>query len=87
MTFPSSGVTVACREQGRDGEFTGELAQAGLVQNVFAVTRLQVLNAYAAVANGGRLMRPMIVRGEADASGTLVREYEPEVIRTLSADP
>jgi cell division protein FtsI/penicillin-binding protein 2 len=51
------------------------------------VTPLQVLNAYAAVANGGRLMRPMIVRGETDASGRLVREYEPETIRTLAADP
>ena len=51
------------------GVFTGEVAQAGIGQNVIAVTPLQLLNAYAAVANGGRLMRPMIVRGEADASG------------------
>jgi penicillin-binding protein 2 len=75
------------RQQGRQGVFTGELAQAGIGQNVIAVTPLQVLNAYAAVANGGRLMRPMVVRGEADREGNLVREYEPEVIRTLSADP
>jgi penicillin-binding protein 2 len=75
------------RRQGRAGVFTGEVAQAGIGQNVIAVTPLQVLNAYAAVANGGRLMRPMIVRGEADASGALVREFEPEVIRTLAADP
>ena len=46
--------------------FTGELAQAGIGQNVVAVTPLQLLNAYAAVANGGHLMRPMIVRGETD---------------------
>ena len=67
--------------------FTGELAQAGIGQNVIAVTPLQVLNAYAAVANGGSLMRPMIVRGETDATGKLVREYAPEVIRTIAADP
>ncbi len=75
------------RQQGRSGVFTGELAQAGIGQNVIAVTPLQVLNAYAAVANGGNLMRPMIVRGEADASGELVREYEPEVIHAIAADP
>ena len=75
------------RQQGRQGVFTGELAQAGIGQNVIAVTPLQVLNAYSAVANGGKLMRPMIVRGETDRHGTLVREYEPEVIRTLAADP
>ena len=75
------------REQGRDGVFTGELAQAGIGQNVVAVTPLQVLNAYAAVANGGHLMQPMIVRGETDDGGNLIREYEPQVIRDLAADP
>ncbi len=74
------------REQGRSGVFTGELAQAGIGQNVIAVTPLQVLNAYAAVANGGNLMRPMIVRGETDASGNMIREYEPEVIHPIAAD-
>jgi penicillin-binding protein 2 len=74
------------REQGRSGVFTGELAQAGIGQNVIAVTPLQVLNAYAAVANGGRLMEPMIVAGETDELGTLVREYAPEVVRTLDVD-
>jgi penicillin-binding protein 2 len=74
------------RSQGRENVFTGELAQAGIGQNVVAVTPLQLLNAYAALANGGRLMRPMVVRGETDADGTLVTEYEPEVIRRLAAD-
>jgi penicillin-binding protein 2 len=75
------------RAQGRQGVFTGELAQAGIGQNVIAVTPLQVLNAYAAVANGGQLMEPMIVRGETDADGKLVREYKPRVVRDLAADP
>lgn len=75
------------RQQGRSGVFTGELAQAGIGQNVIAVTPLQILNAYAAVANGGDLMRPMIVRGETDDSGALIREYEPEVIHAIPADP
>jgi penicillin-binding protein 2 len=75
------------RQQGRAGVFTGEVAQAGIGQNVIAVTPLQVLNAYAAVANGGRLMRPMIVRGEADANGDLVKAYQPELIHELDADP
>jgi penicillin-binding protein 2 len=75
------------RAQGRAGVFTGELAQAGIGQNVIAVTPLQILNAYAAVANGGRLMRPSVVRGEADGDGNLVREFEPELIRELAADP
>jgi penicillin-binding protein 2 len=75
------------RQQGREGVFTGELAQAGIGQNVIAVTPLQVLNAYAALANGGDLMRPMIVRGESDATGALTTEYPPEVLDTVDADP
>jgi penicillin-binding protein 2 len=73
--------------QGRPDVFTGELAMAGIGQNAIAVTPLQLLNAYAAVANGGHLMRPMIVRGETDGEGSLVRTYEPEVIRELDASP
>ncbi len=71
--------------QGRPDVFTGELAQAGIGQNVIAVTPLQLLNAYAALANGGKLLRPTVVRGEADDSGTLVQGYTAEPIRTLSA--
>ena len=86
-----AGGIVASREwarsQGRENVFTGELAQAGIGQNVVAVTPLQLLNAYAALANGGDLMRPMVVRGEADAQGNLVTPYQPEVIRRLAADP
>lgn len=74
------------QEHGRS-IYTGEVAQVGIGQSMVAVTPLQLLNAYAAVANGGRLMRPMIVRGEADDTGRLVREYEPEVIRRLDVDP
>jgi len=73
--------------QGRTGVYTGELAQAGIGQNVIAVTPLQLLNAYAALANGGHLMRPQIVLGEADANGELVERYEPEVLHEVAADP
>ena len=72
----SAGIVISgqwAQSQGRPDVFTGELAQAGIGQNVIAVTPLQLLNAYSALANGGRLMRPMIVRGEADATGRLIR--------------
>jgi penicillin-binding protein 2 len=71
--------------QGRPDVFTGELAQAGIGQNVIAVTPLQLLNAYAALANGGKLLHPTVVRGEADASGALVKPYTTAPIRTLPA--
>ena len=77
----ASGVIAStewAHSQGRTGVFTGELAQAGIGQNVIAVTPLQLLNAYAALANGGHLMRPQIVparpmRMETWSSGTSPR--------------
>jgi penicillin-binding protein 2 len=84
----AAGIVASTRwaqEQGRPTVFTGELAQAGIGQNVIAVTPLQLLNAYNAIANGGNLMKPMIVLGEADAAGQLVRRFEPEVLRRVAA--
>jgi len=75
------------QEQGRPNVFTGELAQAGIGQNVIAVTPLQLANAYAAFANGGRLMQPMIVKGETDANGKLIKAYKPVVEHRLAASP
>ncbi len=43
-----------------------------------SVTPLQLTLAYAAIANGGVMMRPMLVREIRDADGTTVRRYAPE---------
>jgi len=44
-----------------------------------AVTPLQLINAYSAIANGGRLMRPYVVEEIVHADGT-VAKTEPEII-------
>lgn len=41
-------------------------------------TPIQILQAYAAMANGGELMRPFVVRRVADAGGHTVRRIEPK---------
>jgi cell division protein FtsI (penicillin-binding protein 3) len=46
-------------------------------------TPLQILQAYAAVANGGEMMRPMIVRRVREPDGRVVRENSPEVVRRV----
>jgi len=45
-----------------------------------AVTPLQLLRAYGAIANGGRLMRPYVVRRVIAPDGSVVREDKPEVV-------
>jgi cell division protein FtsI/penicillin-binding protein 2 len=48
-----------------------------------SVTALALARAYAAIANGGRLMKPLIVREVLDPDGHVVTRYEPETIRRV----
>jgi cell division protein FtsI (penicillin-binding protein 3) len=45
-----------------------------------SVSPLQLLRAYAAIANGGKLMRPYVVRRVIAPDGTVLHENKPEVI-------
>jgi len=47
------------------------------------VTALQMTTAVAAVANGGYLMRPLIVRQIEDSEGRVVRSAKPEAVRRV----
>ncbi|MBV8221942.1 MAG: penicillin-binding protein 2, partial [Candidatus Eremiobacteraeota bacterium] len=48
-----------------------------------SVTALSLARAYAAVANGGLLMRPLIAREILDPDGRVVRRYDPHVVRRV----
>jgi cell division protein FtsI (penicillin-binding protein 3) len=48
-----------------------------------SVTALQILAAFSAIANDGRLMQPHIVRAVLDASGRQVRRFEPQAVRQV----
>ena len=65
--------------------FPGELYQAGIGQGYDVVTPIQLINAYAALANGGHLYQPQLVREVVAPDGTVVRPFEPILIRKLQA--
>ena len=65
--------------------YPGEVLQAGIGQGFDLATILQVANAYAAVANGGKLYQPQVVREVRGPDGTVVRPFEPKLIRTIKA--
>lgn len=48
-----------------------------------SVTPLAMARYYAAIANGGLLMQPRIVRAVFDPQGTLLRRYSPQVVRRV----
>jgi penicillin-binding protein 2 len=63
--------------------FPGEVYHAGIGQGYDVVTPIQLLNAYAALANGGKLYRPQVVREIVAPDGTVVRPFSPDLIREL----
>jgi penicillin-binding protein 2 len=63
--------------------FPGEVYQAGIGQGYDVVTPIQLINAYAALANGGTLFRPQVVREILAPDGSVTRPFQPEVIRKL----
>ncbi|MEO6350713.1 MAG: penicillin-binding transpeptidase domain-containing protein, partial [Candidatus Limnocylindrales bacterium] len=64
--------------------YPGETYLAGIGQGYVAVTPLQLLNAYSALANGGTLYAPHVV-GETIAPDGTVTKVQPEVIGKLGA--
>jgi penicillin-binding protein 2 len=63
--------------------FAGEVYQSGIGQGYDVVTPIQLINAYAALANGGKLYRPQLVHDIIGPDGAVVRSFQPELIRKL----
>jgi penicillin-binding protein 2 len=64
--------------------FPGETYQAGIGQGYDVVTPIQLINAYAALANGGKLYQPQLVREIIGPDGSVVRPFAPKLIRKLN---
>jgi len=65
-----------------DDWWGSRLATIGFGQGV-SVTPLSLARAYAAIANGGVLMRPLIVRALVSPDGTIVKRYQPQALRRV----
>ncbi len=69
------------------GQFRlGFTLNAALGQGATTVSVLQLALAYAALANGGTLYQPQIVRAVETAGGQVVQEFTPRVRRRLKLD-
>jgi penicillin-binding protein 2 len=63
--------------------YPGETYQAGIGQGYDVVTPIQLINAYAALANGGTLYQPQIVRDVLGPDGKVVRPFAPKVLHAM----
>lgn len=66
---------------------TGDTYNFSIGQGLFTATPLQVISAYAAVANNGVLMQPHILAEITDADGNVVQRVAPKSILTLPISP
>ncbi len=62
--------------------YTGEILQAGIGQGYDAATPLQLLNAYCALANGGTVWQPQVVKSITDAKGNTT-QIQPQALNHL----
>ncbi|GBD16206.1 Peptidoglycan D,D-transpeptidase MrdA [bacterium HR26] len=65
----------------------GDTINVSIGQGHLACTPLQLACALAAIANSGSYYRPRLVRALRDSSGTVVREFAPELVRQLGIEP
>ena len=62
---------------------TGDTYLSAIGQGAVQVTPLQIANMYAAIGNGGRLMRPRIIDKLLNPEGQVGRKFQPELLGSL----
>ena len=67
--------------------YPGETISASIGQGYNLVTPLQSVSMISAIANGGILTRPYLVKKIEDSDGKLIQEFFPEVRRNIEIDP
>jgi penicillin-binding protein 2 len=72
-----------------EGQFwsVGDTINVSIGQGHLSCTPLQLLNGTAAIANGGTLWRPRLVKALVREDGRVVREYGPQELRKLNIAP
>ncbi len=65
----------------------GDLLNASIGQGYTEATPIQVVNFISAIANGGILYKPMIVKSILSPSGQIIKNYKPVVIRNGFVSP
>lgn len=71
----------------KESWYIGDTYHVAIGQGDLLVTPLQMLNATATIANGGRLLKPTLVQKVTDNQGKVIKEYNNIVINPQVADP
>ncbi len=75
------------RRRGQPGWSAGNTVVASIGQGLVVTSPMQLLSMVSAIANGGTIYRPWVVKKIAALSGEVLDEYEPEPIRRIAIKP
>jgi len=64
----------------------GDTYNLSIGQGDILITPIQVINAFSAIANGGTLFKPQIVKKIIDSEKNVVKEFAPQIIRNNFID-
>lgn len=65
----------------------GDAANLSIGQGDTVVTPLQMAQVYSAIANGGKIFQPRVVKAIASPDGKIIKRFEPKVARQVSISP
>jgi cell division protein FtsI/penicillin-binding protein 2 len=78
-------------EQGRFNTAKGDLPDGDTARVAFGhairTTPIHIANAYAAIANGGTLMKPRLITHLTDSEGRTQKEFKPQPLRRVLSEP
>ncbi|HSB73745.1 MAG TPA: penicillin-binding protein 2 [Candidatus Methylomirabilis sp.] len=75
------------RKRGQPPWTAGNTVIASIGQGLVVTSPMQLLELVSAIANGGTIYRPWVVKKIVSLSGEVLEEYEPEAMRQVSVKP
>lgn len=59
----------------------GDTYNFAIGQGFLQITPIEIVTSFTAIANGGKLLEPQVVKSIVDSDKKLIKEFEPEIIR------
>jgi penicillin-binding protein 2 len=75
------------RKRGQPGWSAGNTVVASIGQGAVVTSPMQLLLMVSAIANGGTVYRPFVVKKVVSLAGETLEEYEPEAVRRVPVKP